>query len=131
MAQEHYRLDHDTARRFLRLKLIGVWDEAVVAALIREVTALLNRINRSGPAVANGRLLIDLTDYPVQPKSITDQLAALLPAFGTLASRVAVVRSASALQNMQADRLLAGGKAHFFASGAEAIAWLQRPEGVD
>lgn len=130
MAQEFYHFDYRPRDRFLTLRLVGLWDASVVAAFMQEAARL-----RDGAAVqdgrAKGRLLIDLTDYPVQPKSITDQLAALLPAFGTLASRVAVVRSASALQNMQADRLLAGGKAHFFASGAEAIAWLQRPEGAD
>lgn len=130
MTQEFYHFDYRPGDRLLTLRLVGLWDESVVNAFMVEAAALRDGVAaQDGPP--NGRILIDLTDYLVQPKTITEQIAALLPAFGVFANRVAVVRSASALQNMQADRLLAGSEAHFFASGAEAMAWLQRPEGAD
>jgi hypothetical protein len=124
MTSERYQFDYDAGGRFLRLTLTGLWDEAVLAAFVREAAELRNRVERSGHRTDEGRILIDLTGYPVQPKNITEQIAALLPTFGERAGRVAVVRSTSALQNLQVQRLLALDKVRMFASFDEALAWL-------
>ncbi len=129
MTSEHYRFDYDARDRFLKLKLSGLWDESVLVAFVREAAELRNRVERSGHRSDEGRILIDLTDYPVQPKAITDQIAALIPTFGDRAGRVAVVRSSSALQHLQVQRLLASEKVRMFASFDEALEWLSEPQG--
>lgn len=128
MTSECYQFDYDADDRFLRLKLIGLWDESVLVAFVREAAELRNQVERSGHRSDEGRILIDLTDYPVQPKNITEQIAALLPTFGDKAGRVAVVRSTSALQHLQTQRLLALDKVRMFASFDEALAWLSEPQ---
>lgn len=121
----NYAIDHDPGARFLRLKFIGLWDEAVLQAFVVEALALRTRVERAGHRDdGRGRILIDLTDFPVQPKTMTDSIASLLPTFGRSAGRVAVVRSSSALQHLQIQRLLPPDKARSFLSAAEATAWL-------
>ena len=124
MTSERYQFDYNAEDRFLRLKLVGLWDESVLVTFVREAAELRNRVERSGHRTDEGRILIDLTDYPVQPKNITEGIAALLPTFGDRAGRVAVVRSSSALQNLQVQRLLASEKVGVYASFDEAMEWL-------
>lgn len=128
MTSEHYEFDYHADDRFLRLKLNGLWDESVLAAFVRDAAALLGRVERSGHRDDGGRILIDLTDYSVQPKSITDRIGALLPTFGNRAGRVAAVYSSSALQRLQMQRLLTLDKVRTFASIGDALEWLSVPQ---
>ena len=116
--------DYDPAVRLLRLKLIGLWDGATLGAFAAEARTLRDRVERAGHRDDEGRILIDLTDFPVQPKNITEGIGQLLPTFGQRAGRIALVKSGSALQTIQVQRLIASEKAHLFAVPEEALAWL-------
>jgi hypothetical protein len=129
VTSERYKFDYNAGERFLRIKMIGVWDESVLAAFGREMAAIRNRVEQAGHRDDRGRILIDLSDYPVQPRNITDQIAALLPTFGDRAGRVAVVLSSSALQNLQMQRLLASDKVRMFTSFDGVQEWLSETPG--
>ncbi|MES2055128.1 MAG: hypothetical protein V4564_04240 [Pseudomonadota bacterium] len=120
----HYNFDYDARRRFLKLTLSGLWDRETLAAFQREAAALLSKVTNAGHADASGRILIDVRDYAVQSQEIADAVSALVPTYGVLAERIAVIWSQSALQKMQMRRLLTSDKLRFMMSEEEALAWL-------
>ena len=122
--RDHFVFEYDAEQRLLRLKLIGIWDAAILLAFVSEAAALRTGVERAGHRDDAGRLLLDLTDFPVQPKQITERLSELLPRFGDRTGRVAVIRSSSALQHLQMQRLLKSDKTRVFTSAGEGEAWL-------
>lgn len=127
LARLSYHYEYDPIARLLDLKLIGLWDETVVARFMRDAEQIRAGVVRAGHRDFAGRILIDLTDFAVQPSAITDSIANLLPLFGDRAGRVAVVNSASQLQKMQIQRLLSHEKVRMFPTRAEAKSWLEHP----
>ena len=121
---DSYTLSYQPETRLLKLALQGVWNGKILDEFIVDVFDVRARVEAAAYREDKGRIMIDLSDYGVQPREISDRMAALLPVFGTHASRVAVVKSGSKLQNMQADRLLVSEKVKSFGSAAEAMAWL-------
>ncbi|QNQ08239.1 hypothetical protein [Sphingomonas alpina] len=119
-----YNFDYDARRRFLKLTLSGLWDRATLVAFQREAGALLGKVANAGHTDPSGRILIDVRGYAVQSQDIADEVSALIPTYGILADRIAVIWSQSALQKMQMRRLLTSDKLRFMMSEEEALAWL-------
>ena len=122
-----YEFDYDEGERLLQLVLKGAWDAPTLARFTAEMANLAANVRMATSVNRRGRILIDLSNFPVQRAEIIEALAQLLPALGQRAGKVAVVKSTSALQNRQNHRLLRGDGVQIVEDRGAGLAWLARP----
>ena len=119
-----YDFKYEKAGRLLRIVLEGVWEVTTLARFAAEMDNIAESTAMIVPVDRRGRILIDLSNFPVQRAEIIEALAHLLPTLGQRAGKVAVVKSKSALQNRQSKRLLGGHGVQFVESLDAGLAWL-------
>ena len=118
-----FRLDHDMARRFLYVELRGFWTREVLARFHDEAGLVLQRAIASGATPGEGHILVNANGFPVQDRTIAEEIAQFIPLYGKLARRIAVVGSDSSLQRLQAKRLI-GENGKLFDNDEAAKTWL-------
>ena len=113
----------DRLQKLVAVRLIGFWDEAKFDAFEATLAARLGEITKANLAVEELGLLVDARDFPIQQKEIVVRFQDTLARVGGW-RRVATVVSGGALEQMQAKRATSVDRTKFFASEAEARAWL-------
>ncbi|WP_298090568.1 STAS/SEC14 domain-containing protein [uncultured Sphingomonas sp.] len=120
---ERFKLEHDMSRRFLRVEIAGFWTADDLLAFQREAASTLQRAIAAGATPGEGRILVVATHFSIQDKNLTDEISRIIPLYGKLAKRIAIVGSPSALQRLQMKRMT-GGNASTFDCEDAAQAWL-------
>lgn len=123
MDDRFFSIEHDVARRLARVELRGFWTAGTMEAFIAAAAEVFQNAKLKGLAPGEGRILVSILDLPVQDKALTDRLSQLIPMFGALAKRVALVAPPSSLIRLQAKRLV-GPNACLFDTDQEALDWL-------
>lgn len=124
MTDVPFRFEHDMARRFARIEMSGFWTEDTLRRFQAEASEIFQNAVRQGAKPGTGHILVIVRDFPVQDKALTEQIGRLIPMFGTLSRKVAIVHSASVIQRMQVERLARGDIVSIFEDEAKAVAWL-------
>ena len=75
-----FRLDHDMARRFLYVELRGFWTREVLARFHDEAGLVLQRAIASGATPGEGHILVNANGFPVQDRTIAEEIARFIPA---------------------------------------------------
>jgi hypothetical protein len=106
----------------IHVTLSGQWEMSTVADYRRDVEDALQSLSRG---MSGLRILIDATEQGVQPKDVSEAIAAMVADFARLDHATAVVLPASVLKGMQAKRIgLPLTRNRFFVDLDEALAWL-------
>jgi hypothetical protein len=121
LVEPGHALAYNASTRFARLTLSGLWDRDSFEGFQRDISSLAARVAHLPP---EGRLLIDLRDFPIQLANIAESLQPMLPLFGTKVGRMAVLASGSMLQKFQVQRVLAISNLRLFQIEADAMRWL-------
>lgn len=120
---ERFKLEHDMSRRFLRVEIAGFWTPDDLVAFQKEAASIFQRAVAAGATPGEGHILVVATHFSIQDKNLTDELSRIIPLYGKLAKRIAIVGSPSALQRLQIKRLT-GDNASTFDCEHAAQAWL-------
>lgn len=119
----------DPGRRYVELRLVGLWDDAAAARFERQLRAVLApALNRGGCAIGEQVTLFDNTDFAVQPQDVTQRLGQMA-LDASIGSRRIAIQLNSALSRVQARRVAPDYA--LFSDRDEALAWLFEPVGVD
>ncbi|WP_141395821.1 hypothetical protein [Sphingomonas spermidinifaciens] len=123
MDDRFFSIEHDITRRLARIELRGFWTTSTMAAFMAAAGKVLQNAKAKGLSPGEGHILVSILDLPVQDKALTDSLSQLIPMFGALSKRVALVAPPSSLIRLQAKRLV-GANACLFDTEQEALDWL-------
>jgi hypothetical protein len=117
---DYYELAGDPARHFLKLRLMGVWDQAVFDAFARDYLRTVRTMIHSGGV---SHALVDASDFGFQSPDITERFPELILQGTDRAHRTAIVISAlvNKVQAKRAGELL---DARYFRGLGEATDWL-------
>lgn len=115
-----YTIEVDPVRRFMRVMLCGFWNIQTVSSFLTEIEQKEGRLTASGKPHF---VMTDLTQFPVQPRAIADELEHHLQAWSNTGAFSAIV-SSSALAELQVKRIAEGGNRRYFTSKYEAADWL-------
>lgn len=80
-----FRLDHDMARRFLYVELRGFWTREVLARFHDEAGLVLQRAIAGGATPGEGHILVNANGFPVQDRTIAEEIARFIPLYGPCA----------------------------------------------
>ena len=111
----------DPSRPRIRYRMKGYWDEAVFARFQEAFLVEMRKFHARGEAFD---LIGDLTEFPTQPQKLNDAREQLVHEAIALGLRKCGVVTGSQLVRMQLGRL-ANQHYAFFASEAEALAWIE------
>ena len=119
-----YLIDSNPRKNYMRLTFSGHMDHATVDTFEQELAAAFANM----PAKGNCRFLSDIRDAGVQSRDIAERLQAVIAhyigRYGAPTHGIAMLVSGSALEMMQAKRVVGGDKTAFFVSEDDASAWL-------
>jgi len=116
-----YDVEIDPARKLLIIRLAGFWTPETMKAYQAEVRRKASALHRAGGCE---RILVDMSDYPIQSAEIAEgHASALRHAADTLCAKAAIVMT-SALSKLQASRVATSTGHRFFTDETLAFAWL-------
>lgn len=122
---KRYSFHHDLGRRFLRVEIAGFWTSVDLEEFKTQAALVFRDAVAAGAKPGEGSILIVATRFAVQDKQFTEEMSKVIPAYGSLAKRVAIVGAAGALQRMQVRRIV-GEHGGVFEREEEAMDWLGR-----
>ncbi|MEG3089208.1 hypothetical protein [Sphingomonas sp. PB4P5] len=115
----------DGRRKLLHIVMQGFWNDDTMARYSEIVVQKSSELRR---AEGCKRILINMSDFPIQSKKIAEGHAAFLRTVRDRGeARVALVMQ-SALSKLQAARVASDTGHSTFADEAEALAWLMEDE---
>lgn len=117
-----YEIDYDLPSRTLTITTYGFWSGSLAAKFAVELIA-------KGTAIrlrhATFYTLIDMRNAPIQPASVIESLAGMMPkALMVTKSPIAAV-AASSLGKLQTERYLTAPNCRTFLEYEEADAWMR------
>lgn len=116
----------DPNRNLLSIKVTGFWTEQTMADYFAHLRKQSSALRSAGGC---SRILVDMTDYPIQSQVIADgHHAALKFAGETVGARAAVVMK-SGLSRLQAARVTKSSGHRLFDDIASATEWLMSDVG--
>lgn len=116
----------DPSRNLLSIKVTGFWTDQTMANYLTHLRSQSSTLRSTGGC---SRILVDMTDYPIQSQAIADgHHAALKFAAETLGARAAVVMK-SGLSRLQAARITKSSGHQLFDDIASASEWLMSDVG--
>lgn len=128
MAQPAYTIEIDSARRFVEIALIGLWDSATIASFDADLRRSLRVLPAAGCPIGQQLTIFDLTAFIVQVQDVATMFGGMA-ADPTIASRRIAVLVTAPLLKMQARRVAPGYG--LFDDRAQALAWLFAPADAD
>ncbi|HCB76330.1 MAG TPA: hypothetical protein DEP91_09165 [Sphingomonas bacterium] len=116
-----YSIRHDPGDRMLRITATGFWSAGLAAKFAADLLAqgVILRL-RHGAFYT----LADVSDAPVQPAGVVDQLAAMMPRALQLTRAPIAAIAGSILTKMQIERYLNAPNCRVFTDHDEAVAWM-------
>lgn len=124
MHKPPFEIDHDARRQLLTLRLVGLWDRAILDDYTAALNSIFSKVEASGRSTSGYRVLVDLREHGLQPRDIAAEIEARLSRGAAQASRHAILVSGSVLHRMQVKRAGAQIEAYIFVDEAEAMQWL-------
>lgn len=119
-----YDFDYDAARNRIIVHMRDLW----TVETVRDFAAASGAFAQKTRAIrADYDVLIDTTEFPVQPNDVADLLPSVTQAGMTLTTGRAASIVASHLNKLQADRTQTHPRFQAFMTRAEAEAWLDGP----
>lgn len=116
-----YEINTDPAQKLLMIKVRGFWTGNTMATYRSEVGQQASTLRQAGGCK---RILVDMSNYPIQSRAIADgHAAALRFARETLGARAAIVMT-SALSKLQATRVATSSGHRIFSDSVTAMSWL-------
>jgi hypothetical protein len=116
-----YSVKVDKNNCLIDIKLTGFWSNRTMSDYVSTLNNEFRQIGSSGRGL---RIIVDMSDYPVQSVEVVQKHANLMD-HGTrvMGAKIAIILK-SALARMQATRLVANQGQRSFTSKSLALAWL-------
>ncbi|RYE03272.1 MAG: hypothetical protein EOP61_05375 [Sphingomonadales bacterium] len=117
----HFQISLDGTRPMIRYAMTGFWDADIYARFHQAMLREMGKFHSRGESFD---LLGDLTDFPPQPQTLNDARERLVQEAKATGLRKCGVVAPNPIVKMQLSRL--SNKFYkFFASEAEALAWIE------
>jgi hypothetical protein len=116
-----YTVTIEPSHHLMRIRVEGFWAAEVMAAYVAELGRQTEALRKTGGC---GRILVDMSDYPIQSRAIADGHARII-AHGqrTMNARTAIIMT-SALSRLQAMRVAHLAGHELFDDETSAMRWL-------
>ncbi len=116
-----YSVTIEPAHRLLRIRVDGFWSMEVMTAYVAELRQQSDALRNAGGCE---RILVDMSDYPIQSRAVADGHAQIIARAKAMTNTRTALVMKSALSRLQAMRVadLAGDQ--LFEDEASARAWL-------
>lgn len=116
-----YTVLTDPSRNLLSIKVTGFWTEQIMAEYLVHLRKQSTALRTTGGCT---RILVDMTDYPIQSQAIADgHQAALKFASEAMGARAAIVMKGG-LSRLQASRVAKSSGHRLFDDITSASQWL-------
>ncbi|MEH3039446.1 MAG: hypothetical protein PGN21_05210 [Sphingomonas paucimobilis] len=117
-----YDIQYDIPNRTLEITSYGFWPAGLAAKFAAELIAKGTAIRlRHGPFYT----MVDLRNAPIQPASVIDALAGMMPKALMLTKAPIAAVAASSLGKLQTERYLTAPNCRTFLDYDEADAWMR------
>jgi hypothetical protein len=118
---DRFEISVDGSEAMIRYRMKGFWDEAIYARFHEAILFEMRRLHLRGTPFD---LLGDLTEFPPQPRHLSDARERLVQDARAMGLRKCGVVTSSQLVKLQLGRL-SNHFYQFFTSEAEALAWIR------
>ncbi|MDP1027092.1 hypothetical protein Q5H91_07700 [Sphingomonas sp. KR1UV-12] len=116
-----YTVTIEPALHLLRIRVAGFWSAAVMKAYVAELVRQAEALGRTGGC---RRILVNMSDYPIQAQAIADGHARIIAHGKTVMKAHTAVVMKSALSRLQAMRVADLAGHELFDDEVSARRWL-------